>query len=363
MLPGETNRKLLGIDLFSGAGGLSLGAKMAGIDVLLAVEKDPNASKTYALNHPETFLVTSDIRDINEIPREISLVNKDIVLFGGPPCQGFSTSNRRTNTTSNPQNWLFQEFVRMINLVMPEWIVFENVTGFVEFASGTILHALIDELSSIGYVSSHKVLKASDFGVPQKRSRFFLIASKSGKKADFETLSREVSVTVAEAISDLPDLCNGACIDVMPYKRHTGNHYAELMRGDLTECSGHLVSRNSDLVTQRYTHISQGENWTSIPKSLMSNYVDCTRCHTGIYHRLHPEKPSVVIGNYRKNMLIHPWSDRGLSVREAARLQSFPDDYVFSGSIGFQQQQVGNAVPPLLAKKVFELISREEQCV
>jgi DNA (cytosine-5)-methyltransferase 1 len=120
------------------------------------------------------------------------------------------------------------------------------------------------------------------------------------------------------------------------------------------------VSRNSQPVLERYAHIPQGGNWEDIPESLMKNYTDRSRCNTGIYHRLTADAPSVTIGNYRKAMLIHPWKDRGLSVREAARIQSFPDSYEFMGSIGFQQQQVSNAVPPLLAKAVFEMIVEKE---
>jgi DNA (cytosine-5)-methyltransferase 1 len=167
-----------------------------------------------------------------------------------------------------------------------------------------------------------------------------------------------MKVTVRDALSDLPCLENGSNADILPYLRDADNEYAMSMRGTLTHCTGHLVTKNSEQVIKRYNHIKQGENWESIPVELMQNYTDPARCHTGIYHRLRDDKPSVVIGNYRKNMLIHPWSNRGLSVREAARLQSFPDDYIFTGSIGFQQQQVGNAVPPLLAKKVFELITK-----
>jgi DNA (cytosine-5)-methyltransferase 1 len=125
------------------------------------------------------------------------------------------------------------------------------------------------------------------------------------------------------------------------------------MRNGNAECTGHLVTNNATEIIERYKHIPQGGNWENIPEKLLSNYTDRTRCHTGIYRRLRENRPSVVLGNYRKNMLIHPWQDRGLSVREAARLQSFPDWYEFQGSIGFQQQQVGNAVPPLLAKAVF----------
>ena len=121
-------------------------------------------------------------------------------------------------------------------------------------------------------------------------------------------------------------------------------------------CHNNLVTANAKHVVERYAHIPQGGNWEDIPKILMGNYTDTSRCHTNMYRRLDGSKPSVVIGNVRKNMLIHPWKNRGLSVREAARLQSFPDSFRFFGSIGFQQQQVGNAVPPLLAKAVFSQI-------
>jgi DNA (cytosine-5)-methyltransferase 1 len=128
------------------------------------------------------------------------------------------------------------------------------------------------------------------------------------------------------------------------------------MRGALTACSNHLVTANNTTILNRYHHIPKGGNWQNIPDHLMDNYANPERCHTGIYKRLKLNEPSIVIGNFRKNMLIHPTQTRGLSVREAARLQSFPDSFKLLGSIGFQQQQVGNAVPPLLAKAVFDRI-------
>jgi len=137
--------------------------------------------------------------------------------------------------------------------------------------------------------------------------------------------------------------------------------YMKFMRKNSKFARQNFVSKNSDLVIERYKHIGQGENWKSIPKELMTNYKDTSRCHSGIYKRLNSEEPSVVISNYRKNMLIHPTQDRGLSVREAARLQSFPVDYILEGSISEIQQQIGNAVPPLLSKAIFSRILEYER--
>lgn len=353
--------KFVGVDLFAGAGGLSLGAKMAGIDVQIAVEKDVYAAKTYKLNHPHTNVIINDIKNIDEIPLEKR--NNVTILFGGPPCQGFSTSNQKTRNKDNPQNWLFKEFIRIADSLRPDWIMFENVRGIVETDRGYFADLISSEIGKLGYICSTMVLCASDYGIPQTRSRFFLIGSLSGKKIEKPKYIMPV-VTVSDAISDLPTLENGAHIDILNYKMNDLNKlsgYAKLLRGKLRQCNGHLVTRNSAKVIQRYSYVPQGGNWKNIPDDLMDNYKDKSRCHTGIYRRLSAESPAITVGNYRKSMLIHPWEDRGLSVREAARLQSFPDSYRFCGSIGFQQQQVGNAVPPYLAKIVFQTIIEAER--
>ena len=350
-------KKIIGMDVFAGAGGLSLGAKLAGISVQYAIEKDRYAAQTYSVNHCQTVMINSDICDFNEIPTD--LLNADAtILFGGAPCQGFSSSNRRTNNRKNNDNWLYKEFIRISALWYPDWIVFENVTGIVEMESGWFLNEVLEEFAQVGYNCMHCVLNARDVGVPQNRSRLFIIGSKHGKNIDFTSWRNEKNnvVSVRDAFYDLPLLANGARVDTLAYRYETDNDYATRMRDGLKTCSGNLVTKNADYVIERYKHIKQGENWSSIPHELMNNYSDFTRCHTGIYRRLNEDIPSVVVGNYRKNMLIHPWCDRGLSVREAARLQSFPDNYIFKGTIGFQQQQVGNAVPPLLAKQVFDKI-------
>lgn len=346
---------MIGIDLFAGAGGMSLGARQAGIDVQVVVESDPWAVKTYQANHiPKYGVFAKDIRKFKMFNLDVR--NKPLVVFGGPPCQGFSTSNQKTRNSDNSNNWLFKEFIRVVQGYMPDWVVFENVKGILETEQGKFVEIIIKLFKKLGYSVSFKVLNANEFGVPQKRSRFFLVASLNGEGFDFPEVQTLKPVTVKQAISDLPILINGANQCSMQYSKKSRSSYAKIFRRGQKISKNNIVTRNNEQIIRRYRHIPQGGNWEDIPASLMKNYADRTRCHTGIYRRLIEDEPSVVIGNYRKNMLIHPTQDRGLSVREAARLQSFPDDFVFQGSIGFQQQQVGNAVPPLLAKAVFEKI-------
>ena len=346
---------MIGFDLFSGAGGMSVGAEWAGIKVAVAIENDSRAAATYRLNHPKTQLIEEGV----EVVKSFSNVPSDqpLVVFGGPPCQGFSTSNQRTRTRENPRNWLFKEYIRIIQLLEPDWVVFENVTGILDTAGGFFAQQVTNSFVELGYTVSSFVLNAKHYGVPQNRSRYFAVASKHGVR--LEPPERlDGMIHVRDAFEDLPSLAPGASTCELPYKRKAGSQYAQTLRGHAKTCHNNLVSANNAAVLARYAHIPQGGNWENIPLELMSNYSDVSGCHTGIYKRLKEDEPSIVIGNYRKNMLIHPLEDRGLSVREAARLQSFPDSFIFRGSIGFQQQQVGNAVPPLLAKAVFDKLSQ-----
>ena len=352
----DSHNIMAGIDLFAGAGGLSLGAEMAGISVNYAVEKDPFAAKAYEINHPCTHIICSDINDVTgKLLKKGLKKSVPIILFGGPPCQGFSTSNQKTRNKDNPKNWLFQEFIRLTKEISPEWVLFENVKGIIETEKGFFREAIKDQFEALGYTCTEFIPSALGFGIPQKRNRFFMIGSKKGLNPKLKEKTGKF-ITVEEAFEDLPLLVNGASIDILPYRKAAESKYARMLRGNLQYCSGHLVSKNSALVLSRYPYIPQGGNWSDIPENLMNNYKDKSRCHTGVYKRLKVDEPALTVGNYRKSIIIHPWEDRGLSVREAARLQSFPDSYQFYGSIGFQQQQVGNAVPPLLAKAVFNSI-------
>lgn len=344
------------IDLFSGAGGMSVGAQACGIKVRYAVEFDPNAAATFALNHPSTKLINQDIRKIKS--NEFSNLEENVptIVFGGPPCQGFSTSNQKNRGATNEHNWLFKEYLRIVRKVRPDWVVFENVKGLIETENGYFLEAVLKGLKRVGYKLNHFVLNSAEYGVPQRRNRLFIVGSLHGIEVSPPPKTTKIPITVAEAFEDLPNLENGASINEMLYALAAKSGYAKALRGNLKISSGHLVTANASHILERYNFIPQGGNWMDIPKHLMDNYANISRCHTGIYKRLRADEPSIVIGNFRKNMLIHPWKNRGLSVREAARLQSFPDSFQFAGSIGFQQQQVGNAVPPVLAEALFKHI-------
>ena len=345
---------MIGVDLFCGAGGLSAGAVAAGVNIAIAVESDPHAVATYRANHGNVKVLQQDIRSLPDLPPIDTA--EPTVVFGGPPCQGFSTSNQRTRSIENPNNLLYVHFIRHVRSIRPTFVVFENVKGFIETAGGFFFSTVVRELEDLGYRVEHAVLNATDYGVPQRRSRLFIVGARSdGDLLPFPT-TRQPG-TVSDAISDLPNLPNGAAIHQTDYRMKPTSEYSRRLRGNCEKCTNNFVTKNADYVVKRYAFIPPGGNWRCIPARLMSNYADRARCHDGIYHRLSWDSPSIVIGNYRKNMLIHPAADRGLSVREAARLQSFADSYIFTGSIGFQQQQVANAVPPMLGEAVFQQLT------
>lgn len=344
-----------GVDIFSGAGGLSLGAEMAGITMRFAIEVNESAAKTYKRNHKHTEVLCQNIKEVdlrNHFSNE-----PPFIIMGGPPCQGFSLSNTRNRNMENEKNFLFREFVRMVKELHPKWFLFENVSGIVHMNHGTVVEMIADEFKALGYSVKFSVLKASDFGVPQNRERFFLVGNSLGIDFDFP-LPNDTKISVQEAIGDLPILENGDNYNELDYLMPIceASEYARSMREKSNKSLQNFVSRNNDLAIKRYSYIPQGGNWRDIPEELMKNYADKLRCHSGIYKRLRAGQPSVVISNYRKSMLIHPTQNRGLSVREAARIQSFPDHFVFEGPISHIQQQIGNAVPPLLAKAVVKQI-------
>lgn len=350
---------LYGIDIFSGAGGLSLGAEMSGIAIIDAIEINKYAAASFAHNHPKAHVITDDIVNIKK--SQLHIKDKNVfVIMGGPPCQGFSMSNTKSRNMDNDKNFLYLQFVRFVREIRPKWFVLENVWGLTKMNDGETLNMIKESFEALDYNVKAKILWASDYGVPQKRYRCFIVGNRDGIDFEYPEPTGE-RVTVGEALADLPKLANGQMLEDAPYTipLKKASPYAQLMRKKSKTSKQNYVSLNNELVIRRYHYIPQGGNWRNIPDELMQNYADKSRCHSGIYKRLREDGQSVVISNYRKSMLIHPTQDRGLSVREAARLQSFPDDFIFQGPHMSIQQQIGNAVPPLLAKAVFDQILKQ----
>ena len=359
--------KLLAVDLFSGAGGLSLGFAEAGFEIAVAIEANRNAAFTFQHNHPSALVINANIETLSatELMKESRIKpGQADVLLAGLPCQGFSESNRLTRNLDNKRNLLYRHFFRFLKAFRPKYFVIENVAGMKTLLGGKVIERIMNLARMAGYKADWRELNAAEFGVPQFRRRVFIMGTRLNNGIEFPEVTHGAClkpfVSVHEAISDLPILENGAMLNYGAYKskKPLSDYQREMRARNGRNVQGHLVTRNSDLVLRRYSFIKEGHNWESIPKRLMRNYSTTVDCHTGIYYRLRNDCPSKVIGNFRKNMLIHPEQHRGLSIREAARIQSFPDHYEFIGSIGFQQQQVADAVPPLLAKAVALKIKR-----
>lgn len=367
------------IELFSGCGGFSLGFRWAGINVLQAYEIDQWAGDTYAENHPETELIRGDIRSIPD-KNWTDLSSKGIdIVFGGPPCQGFSVSGKRQKGEIIESTNLVSEFMRIVNLVKPKYFVLENVVGFKSGLVWKGKHALdfvLEEAKKSGYCVDYSTLEAVDFGVPSIRSRVFVIGSINHVKKIYcnpiagqsnQLISdKNVQVSCLDAISDLPSIAAKEGTDgFQPYGKPPENDYQKFMRVDSEGVYNHEAMRHTDRLISRFRQIEQG---SSAYRKFSGK--DSVTVYKSNNQRLYGHKPSLCItANFQSNF-IHPICDRNLTAREAARLMSFPDNYIFKGkrtlpSRGVllasgranqnhlsQYNQIGNAVPPLLSKAI-----------
>jgi DNA (cytosine-5)-methyltransferase 1 len=356
-------RKLTAIDAFCGAGGLSLGAKLAGFGLKLAIERDKYAAATYQKNFPGVELINDDIDTV--APRRISKsVGSSLdLLVAGPPCQGYSIANLRTRNRHNPLNGLHRSVVELARQLNPRAVLIENVGGILTYRKGKELRSIEESLSKLGYSTEVITLNAIDFGVPQSRRRVFLVGFR-GEPRPLGPMLKELRrpcPSVAESISDLPKLNPGNSIDCLPYSplERPSKYQREMRSRGEQMVTGCLTSRHSALTIRRFKAVRPGRNWQDIPARLFKTYANPQNCHRWLFRRLLPHSPSVTITNFRKGMLIHPYSDRTLSIREAARLQSFPDSFTFLGPLQARQQQVANAVPPRLAYAVIQAIRTE----
>ena len=350
------------LDTFSGPGGLSEGIKSAEneeleFDVVVANDYDANVRATYVMNHPRVKFIEGSIMDANVRRNIVDVADGVDVIIGGPPCKGFSLENKRTRNMDNPMNRLVDHYLDVVQQVRPLAFVMENVPGLLAMDGGRVVQRILERLQSMGYHNATSwLLNAADYGVPQTRRRAFLVGSLSRDVIKKPRKTHRQYVTLGEAISDLPEILPGdATSDRDTYLASPENKFQRIMRGKLRRVLNHIATKNQPHVTERIKTVPPGGNWSDIPVVLMrinGKYRDLSHTHSMIYKRLLSGEPSVTITNFRKAMIIHPKQNRLLSVREAARIQTFPDKFKFAGGISSQQQQVSDAVPVLLAKAV-----------
>lgn len=349
------------IDIFSGSGGLSYGFYKKGFNILSAIDNNPEALVTYQKNIKTSF--SPKLKNITNIAPNSLMKDLDIhpgkldLLIGGPPCQGFSSANKQYTQTRNLKNRLVYSYIKFLKDLNPRFFVMENVLGFKTYSNSKYINHFLMNIKKMGYNYISLNLNCEKLGIPQRRNRIFIIGAFKTEKIDLQKIKliqRKKIITLKEALDDLPELPNGNQQDPIDYKRNSHlSNYQKLMRRDnsIKKVFNNLVTRNRDYVIERLKKIPPGKNWRAI-KHLLKNYSNLENTHGSIYRRLKWNEPSITITNFRKNMIIHPEENRLLSVREAARIQSFPDNFIFYGGLSSQQQQVANAVPPLIAEKI-----------
>lgn len=363
------------VDLFCGAGGLSLGLGLSGFRSALGLDFDSSAIATYATNNPGTAALCEDVGDLTAKRIFEIAGTKDIdVIAGGPSCQGFSTHGKRIE--DDPRNFLFREFARLVRDVKPKFFLMENVKGLLAYRGGHFKKLIESSFARAGYSVTSAVLCAADFGVPQLRHRVFFIGTRTDVDlsmplpthgADPGLFSLAPYVTVGDAIGDLPLMHGDVRRELWPYASAPRTDFQRYARSGTREklVTLHQANGLSEQARRIASFVKQGEGLRSVPvRHLPERFRKMRTISTGelrrdcttLYHRLSPERPAYTITTYFRNVasgpFLHPYEDRSLSVREAARLMSFPDRYQFVGT-GIPRQ-IGNAVPPLLAKALGE---------
>lgn len=344
------------IDLFAGVGGLSLGFEQKGFNVVLANEYDASIAEAYQANHPKTKMIVGDITTLDLEKTFGAYKGKISVIIGGPPCQGFSQKGQR-KTIHDKRNFLFKYYVDVVSLVKPKYFVMENVPNLLTSEKGFFKKEIEELFNSIGYSLNSGVLNASDYGVPQSRRRAVIIG-KLNSTAPQLPIPRPDTTTIWDAISDLSYLDSGEGTEEQPYAKPAQSEYQKMLRGDSTILYNHVATKHSSLVLERLSLIPPNSGKEVLPKEHLTKSI-----YSGTWTRMRKDEVSVTITTRfdtpSSGKFTHPYLNRAITVREAARIQSFPDSFKFIGNKGSQMKQVGNAVPPLLASAIAETIMKD----
>ncbi len=335
------------IDLFSGCGGFSYGFQQSGYDVVLGVDNTEIALKTFELNHNNSKTLLADLHNDETIESIVNTVkgqNIDVII-GGPPCQGFSLTGTR-NEKDN-RNTLPYKVFDLAKIIKPKAIIIENVPGLTTLYNGKAKEKIISLCDELGYTCNYKILFAPDYGIPQIRRRVFFVALRKDIgtfKFPKPTHNKDNYVGCEDAIGDLPDLVEDLGNDNLNYDKKPFSEYQKNMRNGSKVIKNHIGTKHTDLVISVISQVPEGGNHKDLPPG-----VGDSRKFNEAWTRYHSKKPSKTIDTGHRNHFHYKWN-RVPSVRENARLQSFPDKFIFLGNKTQQYRQVGNAVPPLLGK-------------
>lgn len=346
------------LDLFAGVGGLSFGfAKDDDFNILAANEIEKDIAKAYTINHPGVKMMNCDIKDLTEEQlREAIGDSKIDIILGGPPCQSYSTVGKRR---MDARAGLFMEYKRLLCILQPKAFVFENVTGILSMDKGRLFPKIQEEFSQLGYSLKYKVLNAVDFGVPQQRERVILVGFKGDNPFEYPEPThgkdKKPYVTLKDAIGDLPVLKSGQ--EAFGYEHMADNDFLRFVRGDAKGVTEHKAPKNGEHLIRIMEALGDGQCKDDLPEDIRPR-----SGYGNTYAKLWWERPSTTITrNFAcpsSSRCIHPRDSRAMSIREGARLQGFPDDYMFYGSDSMKRLEIGNAVPPLLSMAIAKEMSR-----
>lgn len=339
------------IDLFSGAGGLSRGFQDAGFNVRLGIDFDDAALKTFKENHGDADVMKLDLFNHDNLKYVLDYLDKNKikvdVLVGGPPCQGYSLAGPRNE--HDKRNTLYEAMVKLAGLVKPKAVVLENVPGLVRLFDGKAAKRIVEDFTELGYNMQYKQLYAPEYGVPQIRKRVFFVGVLKNF-GEFEypkpMLSPDEFITCKDAIGDLPSLEHDLGTEEADYTMPAMTEYQKVMRKNSKKLMNHVGTQHSPKTVKLISMVPEGKNYKSLP----APYNTMFKYHEALT-RYDSHKPSLTINTGHRSHFHYKWN-RIPTVRESARLQTFPDDFIFYGNKSQQYRQVGNAVPPLLGKAV-----------